>query len=226
MPRSFTGCEWPRWSYRVWDVGIRPSGLGNIGVTPLDPDPHGSLDATVMVLICLSWTVRYGGVSAEAAPKCQAAIFLSFHSPECCKRTGPYSSQDPAASQTDHHPEGSSPNLSQVGLPGSSPFNSFFPHSPPLMELSLHNPPSRSLETCVPSSAQGRRNEMVISFVLPAHPFKVSHAKDTKEGDRFPVVNDLKSLWGPREGWMAGHDPAQCARTQVLQACCQVEVPF
>lgn len=93
---------------------------------PLDPDPCGSLDATVLVLICLSWTVRCGGVSAETVPKCQAAFFLSCHRPEHRKRTGPYSSQDPAASQTVHHLEGSSPNISQVGLPGSSPFNSFF----------------------------------------------------------------------------------------------------
>lgn len=45
---------------------------------------------------------------------------------------------------------------------------------------------------------------MVISFVLPAHPFKVSHAKDTKEGDQFPVVSDLKSLWGEPTGRMDG----------------------
>lgn len=40
----------------------------------------------------------------------------------------------------------------------------------------------------------------MISFVLPAHPFKVSHAKHTKAGDQVPVANDLTSLWGEPTG--------------------------
>lgn len=55
---------------------------------------------------------------------------------------------------------------------------------------------------------------MVISFVLPVRPFKVSHASDTEEGDQLPVANDLKSLGeNPQEGWMTGHGPASLKNT-------------